>query len=123
MIEFEIPVRTVNPTNNRQHWRVVWRRSKDQRRLASSSLTTPAMAGLWAQARVHLPAVVTLTRISPGTLDDDNLRPALKSIRDGIADAFGVADNDPRIEWRYDQAKAKRGQYGVRVCIQPKGDA
>jgi len=114
MIDITLQIRTVNPTNNRQHWRVVWQRSKKQRAITFLAVE---------QQSPKLPAVVTMTRISPGTLDDDNLRPALKSIRDGIADAFGVPDNDPRIEWRYDQAKAKRGQYGVRVCIQPKGDA
>ncbi len=114
MIEFEIPVRTVNPTNNRQHWRVVWQRSKNQRSLAKAKTE---MA--WPQP---FPCVVTLTRISPGTLDDDNLRPALKSIRDGIADAFGVADNDPRIDWRYAQEKCKPKRYGVRVKITAKGE-
>lgn len=68
------------------------------------------------------PAVVTMTRISPGTLDDDNLRPALKSIRDGIADAFGVKDNDPRIEWRYAQERGKPKAYAVRIRIETKGN-
>jgi hypothetical protein len=118
MIDFTIHVRTVNPTNNRQHWRPVWRRSKDQRLAAST--------GAWAgkvSYHIELPVVATMTRISPGTLDDDNLRPALKSIRDGIADAFGVADNDPRIEWRYDQQKGKRGDPAVRITITAKGEA
>lgn len=111
VIEFTLPIRTVNPTNNRQHWRTVWQRSKRQRR--------DALVGTKPHA-VALPVDVTLTRHSPGTLDDDNLRPALKAVRDGIADAFGVPDNDPRIRWHYDQAKAPRGQHFVTVRITPQ---
>ena len=64
-----------------------------------------------------LPVVVKLTRHGVRELDDDNLRLALKAIRDGIADAYGVADNDPRIVWEYAQAKAKRREVGVWVRI------
>jgi len=112
MIDITIPIRTVNPTNNRQHWRVVWQRSKKQREVVFH-----AVHGEYPT----MPAIVTMTRISTGTLDDDNLRPALKSIRDGIADAFGVPDNDPRIEWRYVQAKGKRGEHAVRIKIESNG--
>jgi hypothetical protein len=73
-------------------------------------------------ARMALPAVVTMTRISAGTLDDDNLQPALKAIRDGIADAFGVKDNDPRIEWQYAQERGKPRDYAVRIRIETKGN-
>ena len=67
-----------------------------------------------------MPCIITLIRQSAGTLDDDNLRVSLKSIRDGIADAYGLADNDPGFDWRYDQEKAKRGVYGVRVKIEER---
>lgn len=117
MIEFTLGVRAVNPTNNRQHWRPVWRRAKMQRALAKNCALECVRL-----ARMALPAVVTMTRISPGTLDDDNLRPALKPIRDGIADAFGVADNDPRIEWRYAQERGKPKVYAVRIMLETKGN-
>lgn len=58
-----------------------------------------------------VPCTVTLTRISPRPLDDDNLAYAFKGIRDFVADkliprlAKGRADGDPRIEWRYRQEK------------------
>lgn len=61
----------------------------------------------------QLPCVVTLTRISPRLLDDDNLRPALKAVRDGVADRLGVDDRDPRVEWRY--AQRKGAQKAVEV--------
>lgn len=56
-----------------------------------------------------LPVVVTITRVAPRALDDDNLAYAAKAIRDGIADALGVRDNDPRVSWRYEQRKPERG--------------
>lgn len=66
---------------------------------------------------VPLPIIVRFTRISAGTLDDDAVGPALKSIRDGIALKLSVPDNDPRIKWEYAQAKGKRGKYGVDVEV------
>lgn len=106
VVEFTVPVRTVSEANGRDHWRVKAKRTKQHRR--------------WAAAlcpRHALPCVVTMTRLSAGELDDDNLRSALKAVRDGIADALGVDDRDPRVRWEYGQAKCKRGEFGVRVTI------
>jgi hypothetical protein len=48
-------------------------------------------------------AVVLLTRVAPRTLDTDNLERALKAVRDGVAEAWGINDADPRVEWLTDQ--------------------
>lgn len=88
-----LPVATVSEANGRDHWAVKGKRAKRQR--LAAKLLCP---------RATLPATVRLTRLSRGRLDDDNLRGALKAVRDGIADAFGVADNDPRLRFEYDQA-------------------
>jgi len=65
---------------------------------------------------------IRMIRISPGTLDDDNLRGAFKAIRDGIAKFFGVNDGDQaRWQWEYDQEKGPsrkkdpRNAYAIRV--------
>lgn len=108
MTAVTIPLRTLGPNGSHGHWRVLSRRRRRER--AQAQLLTPA---------VPLPCVVTLTRLSAGVLDDDNLRGALKGIRDGVADKLGVPDNDPRIVWEYAQAKCKRGEYGVRVEVVP----
>lgn len=110
LIDITLPLRTKNPTNNRQHWRVVWKRSKKERGTAYM-LTKQKIIGM------TFPVVVTLTRLSAGELDDDNLRSSLKAIRDGVADAFGMADNDKRLKFDYAQEKCKRGAYGVRIQI------
>ncbi len=72
---------------------------------------------------IQLPCIITLTRISPRKLDDDNLAYAFKSVRDMIA-AFifddyrmGRRDNDPRIKWLYDQKKGEVGEYAFEIEI------
>lgn len=106
--EYLIPGKTRNPVNgSHQHWAVKARNRKTLRRHAW--VLTPR--------RMRAPCIVHLTRLSPGILDDDNLRPALKSIRDGIADALGIDDGDPSVRWEYAQARCKRGDEGVRVRI------
>lgn len=56
--------------------------------------------------------VVRLVRVAPRQLDSDNAASAAKSVRDGVADALGVDDRDPRVVWLVDQ---ERGQARVRV--------
>lgn len=101
-----VPLRTKGPNGGHEHWRVLHRRRKHERKLAW--LLCPDAS---------LPCVVTLTRLSAGTLDDDNLRGALKAIRDGVADRLGVDDADPRLRFEYAQERCGRGHYGVRVDI------
>lgn len=104
-----LPLRTVSEMNVRTHWATRAKRTKTARRTAAA--LCPAAS---------LPCAVYLTRYSAGTLDDDNLRSALKAVRDGIADKLGVPDNDPRVEWHYEQAKCKRGAYDVHVLIEER---
>ncbi len=65
----------------------------------------------------QVPATITLTRLAPRILDCDNLRGALKAVRDGIADWLGVDDGDPRLTWEYGQEKRVGEPMGVRVEI------
>jgi hypothetical protein len=48
---------------------------------------------------------VRLVRVAPRPVDSDNAESCLKSVRDGIADAFGVDDLDSRVRYVVDQAK------------------
>jgi hypothetical protein len=61
---------------------------------------------------------VTITRLSPGTLDDDALPASAKHVRDGVADWLGVDDRDPHVEWRYAQQTAPPRSCGVSIRIQ-----
>lgn len=112
MIEFTLPIKTVNPTNNRQHWRTVYARGKREKYMANGAM-------LLHRPLPALPVSVTFTRIGAGSMDeDDNLRASMKHLKDGIALAFGIDDKDKRITWQYAQEKAPRGTHGVRVRIE-----
>ena len=106
--ELILPVMTVSEANRRDHWAVKAKRAK-RHRFVARALCPPAA----------LPCVVRLTRLSAGTLDDDNLRGALKAVRDGCADRLGIDDRDPRVEWQYGQERAKGLMGAVRVEILP----
>lgn len=107
-IQYSIPIRTVSALNMREHWAKRAKRVKAERNAAY--LLTP---------HVSLPAAITMTRLGPRRLDDDNLRGALKGVRDGIADRLGVDDGGELVEWRYGQGKAK--DYAVVVEIREAG--
>lgn len=107
MITTKIPLETVSTTNMREHWSKRARRAKEQRRVAY--MWTPLLP------RLGFPLTITLTRISPRKLDDDNLRSALKSVRDGIADRLEIDDRDSRVTWEYGQRKGDSWEQAVLV--------
>ena len=90
---------------------------------ARAKLTKMHRTEAWKAMRASGPGqasdgmTVTLTRESAGILDDDNLRGALKAVRDGVADWLGIADNDPRVTWRYEQRQVPRKTYAVEVEV------
>ncbi len=107
-----IPMRLVSLTNQREHWAVKARRAKSQR------MTTRFIIDHGPEMLATGMFLVTLTRVAPRELDDDNLRAACKSVRDGVADWLGIDDGDTRIEWRYEQAKGKPKEHAVRILIE-----
>ena len=113
-ITVEIPLATVSEANSTEHWQVKAKRHRTQKATVAYFLATIIH-------EVALPVRVTLTRISQRKLDDDNLRFALKYIRDAVADqlhpglAPGRADDKVDIEWCYAQAK---GPKGVKIEIE-----
>lgn len=102
-----LPIETKGGPNKRMHW------SKRAKLTASERGTTKLLLG-W-NFKPLLPCTITITRLSPRLMDDDNVQGVLKGVRDGIADRLGVDDGDPRVEWKYDQRKCKRGEFGVFV--------
>jgi len=56
-------------------------------------------------------------------MDDDNLRIALKYIRDSVAEIIipdlplGMADGDKRIKWEYEQEKMAERKHCIKVEI------
>lgn len=105
-----LPLKIVSVSNLREHHHARARRSRAHRGAASAIGVLPA-----------LPVVVTLSRIAPRQLDDDNLRTAFKALRDGIAARYGIPDNDPRIRWEYGQERGRPKEYAARVTICEEG--
>lgn len=117
MIVVDLPLRTGRGLNDRTHWSKRARINKRHRGTACLFVRSAIRT-----AHMTLPATVHLVRLSSMFLDDDNLQGALKSIRDGVADAFGVDDGRKSpLTFTYAQAKCKRGAHGVRIEIQAAG--
>jgi hypothetical protein len=127
VLALELPLMTISEANARSHFHERARRAAAQRTGAYVALATPLRrAGFCAYPAdrnepqtLAMPLVVRMTRLSARELDDDNLRGALKAVRDGIADALGLkSDRDPRVEWRYGQDRAsKKMPFGVRIEV------
>lgn len=62
--------------------------------------------------------VVTLTRLSPRTMDSDGVAAACKYVRDAVALLCGVDDGDSRWCWMYGQELA--AGHGVRVTMETR---
>lgn len=102
------PLKLPSGANLREHWATRARRASKHRHLAF--LLVAANRPLPA-----LPVTITLTRVAPRALDSDNLAYAFKATRDGIADAYGLDDRDPRITWCYSQ---EHGAAAIRIDIE-----
>lgn len=111
-ITVTIPMRLVSVANMREHWATKATRAKSQRILAWAELKAADKA-----PRLLGPVIVTMTRIAPRSLDDDNLRASLKAVRDGVADWLQVNDNDSRVRWEYGQERGKPKTYAVRIEV------
>lgn len=111
-VDVVLPLRTVSEPNVRGHWAVKSQRARNQRWVARHLVSGAELP--------RPPLVVTLCRVSPRRLDDDNLRGALKHVRDGVADALGIDDGSDLVEWRYAQvAKIKSAEkFAVWVRIE-----
>ncbi len=93
---------------NKGHLMAQVRKTKAEREMARLTM-------IGQRDRIEPAYIITLTRVAPRKLDDDNLRGALKAVRDGVADALRVEDNTPLIHWEYKQEQAK--EYAVLVEV------
>lgn len=104
-----VPIRTLNPLNHREFWRVRAIRVKAEREAVAWMLK--------GQPVPDLPVVVTFTREAMRSMDSDGLAASNKGLRDQVAEWLGLDDADPRVSWEYRQAKAK----GFNVLIEITG--
>lgn len=128
-ITFTLPIKLVPKDNQRGGWkRHFFKITKPQREMLKT-WTGAAMRSNgfamhlaeFANGRPNsLPAKVQITRIAPRPLDvRDNLQSSAKPVIDGIADAFGVKDNDERLTFlEVKQERGKPREYACRVEIE-----
>ncbi len=117
--KIRLNIRTESEANVREHWATKARRVKYQRSSVAFEMLSRRISG----ATVAFPATVTLTRIAPRMLDDDNLARSFKAIRDEVANCLGLDDRDPRISWRYGQRRGLPKEYAVEIAIEPRASA
>lgn len=116
-------IKTVSESNRREHWGSRAARVKKQRNAAHAAVRAIGFIQYLESivtGKVQCPVTfeITLTRIAPRKLDDDNLRGALKAVRDGVADALGfVDDSDDALTWKYGQEKGRPREYAVRIDV------
>jgi hypothetical protein len=119
-----IPIKLQSIANKREHWAARAKRNKSQ-----GGLVAMILRGELGRTEMALPCVITLIRVSPRDLDQDNLIVAFKCVRDVVADLLipglqmGRADSDPRITWHYDQRKGKPKENAIEVKIRPRFDS
>lgn len=107
-MRFTVPIRLPSLANTRMYWRRMASLKKKQKEATAACIKNAGPIAL------PMPLLVTITRVGPRKLDDDNLASACKYVRDQIAAAVGVDDGSPLYTWRYEQ---KIGKYSVEVEI------
>lgn len=112
VVSYAVPVVTKSKLNERHgHWAQRSASAKGQR-AGAYQLFPKGQPGALAGR-----LVVRLVRRAPRRLDGDNLAGALKSVRDGVADALGVDDRNPRVRWVVDQETARAADVLVEVYV------
>ena len=123
LIGLFVPGRLTNPLNgSHRHWsaRAKW---ATWWRMTTAKVVVATRArrhGAWWRVVPPLtqPLVVSFEACVGGRWDDDNLRAALKPVRDELALALGRSDGPTGgITWTYTQRIVPPGDRGVRVTI------
>lgn len=120
MTKLSVLMQLPSVANMRLHWAAKAKLFKAQRRAVWASLmSVDGREELWGLGTGRC-LRVTLTRVSPRKLDDDNLQAAFKAVRDEVARWLGIDDGDPRVDWWYAQEK---GISHVRIEIELNTDS
>lgn len=110
-----VPVRTVNLTNARMHWRARSKCVREQREAVTYVLLGADWSAL-PKPTPETPWDVKLVRLAPRELDDDGVVSALKAPRDAVAAFVGVDDRHKHIvKYEYDQRRER--EYGVEITV------
>lgn len=114
-------MRLESEANKRGHWTRGAKRAADVRGTVTMVIRSQRGGMTPGKLALDRGMVVTMVRIAPRPLDDDNNARACKAVRDGIADWLGIDDRDERVSWRYEQRKdPKPNTYGVEIRIESR---
>lgn len=125
-ITFTIPMTKnilASEANLREHWTKRHARHNVQQNLIDAYMTRHVHY-IYPDLTKLMPCTITLTRISPRALDEDNYLYSQKTIRDALAGhlipgkAKGRADGDKRLKFKYAQVKGKVREYALKVEIE-----
>ncbi len=109
-MRFVIPLRLPSLANVRMtHWAMASLKKKQKK--ATAVCLKKAQE---SDSIPPLPLMITMTRVGPRKLDDDNLASACKYVRDQIAAIVGTDDGSDLYTWRCEQ---RIGKYAVEVEI------
>jgi len=115
MLHALLPIKTISEANCFQPWRTKYQRHEAQQKAIYWTLSP-------LKKNISLPCTVLMIRHGKNLLDeDDNLRMALKWIKDAIAELLtndfcpGRADNNKEIRWQYQQEK--KDYYALEIKI------
>lgn len=112
-----IPKELLSEGNKRDHWYKLHARNRRKDKWLTAYLMKVYPIS------PNETCAITLTRIAPRKLDDDNWITSCKHFRDWIADRLipglkpGIADSDPRLSWKYYQASAK-SEYALIIEVE-----
>jgi hypothetical protein len=109
-LTFIIPVRLLTGGNIPYRRFATGRRAKVERDAARLVTRNEVRYG------VRLPLKITLTRLAPHPVDEDNLGNRLKHVQDGVADGIGLPNDRDGLHWVYAQETAPAES--VRVSIE-----
>lgn len=94
--------------NARAHWTATaTKRARERQVIGAALARVVPPAGPWR---------VTITRVGPRAMDDDNRTASAKGVRDALAAWLGIDDGDERAAWEV-RGEVARG-YAVRVQIE-----
>ena len=111
----DVPLKLASELNMHEQWRARHKRANAQRELIGLT----CMSRLAPFRKTATPLVVTIERIAPSALDDDNLVGAGKHVRDAIAEVLGLPnDRDARVTWLYGQRRRRVREYATVVTIE-----
>jgi hypothetical protein len=95
LVELWIPIRLVNPLNEREHWNVRAKRAARHREMVAMTFLQ-ALGRRWSvEADPSRPKRVDFLAYLGREMDSDNLQAALKACRDGLIDSRLISGDAP----------------------------